>query len=80
MFGRKSDNGASDGIAPHVPADVEKNGYQYEVSSSPTGIAGETAKLSDPEDKGHSLHRDLSARQVSMIAIGGAIGTGQKAE
>ncbi|GJE95838.1 amino acid permease [Phanerochaete sordida] len=29
-----------------------------------------------PEDKHHSLHRGLSARQVSMIAIAGTIGTG----
>jgi amino acid transporter len=32
--------------------------------------------LSDPRDAHHSLHRALSARQVTMIAIGGAIGTG----
>ncbi|KAI0336423.1 dicarbixylic amino acid permease [Cubamyces sp. BRFM 1775] len=31
--------------------------------------------LVDPEEK-ESLHRDLSARQISMIALGGAIGTG----
>lgn len=34
------------------------------------------AQLSDPRDIHHSLHRRLSARQVTMIAIGGAIGTG----
>ncbi|CCL99148.1 uncharacterized protein FIBRA_01163 [Fibroporia radiculosa] len=28
------------------------------------------------EDREHSLHRELSARQISMIALGGAIGTG----
>ncbi|TFK88698.1 dicarbixylic amino acid permease [Polyporus arcularius HHB13444] len=33
------------------------------------------AALVDPEEK-ESLHRDLSARQISMIALGGAIGTG----
>ena len=32
--------------------------------------------LSDPRDVNHSLHRGLNARQVTMIAIGGAIGTG----
>jgi amino acid permease len=29
-----------------------------------------------PADKNHALHRGLSARQVSMIAIAGTIGTG----
>lgn len=29
--------------------------------------------LENPRDAGHSLHRGLSARQVTMIAIGGAI-------
>lgn len=33
-------------------------------------------RIADPTDPAHSLHRGLSARQVSMIAIGGAIGTG----
>ncbi|EMD38505.1 hypothetical protein CERSUDRAFT_113683 [Gelatoporia subvermispora B] len=33
------------------------------------------AHLVDPEEE-ESLHRDLSARQISMIALGGAIGTG----
>lgn len=37
----------------------------------------EPQSLSDPRDVNHSLHRGLSARQVTMIAIGGAIGTGR---
>lgn len=28
------------------------------------------------EDEGHHLHRGLKSRQITMIAIGGAIGTG----
>ncbi|KAF2860394.1 hypothetical protein K470DRAFT_282108 [Piedraia hortae CBS 480.64] len=40
---------------------------------SPTTPNG---KNSQPGDENHSLHRGLAARQVSMIAIGGAIGTG----
>jgi amino acid transporter len=28
------------------------------------------------DNTGHSLHRGLKARQITMIAIGGAIGTG----
>ncbi|KAK6537343.1 hypothetical protein TWF694_011535 [Orbilia ellipsospora] len=45
-------------------------------SSSPSGLTPEEQILSDPEDVGHSLHRGLQSRQVTMIAIGGAIGTG----
>lgn len=36
----------------------------------------EIGELSDPAAPSESLHRGLQARQVSMIAIGGAIGTG----
>ncbi|KAF3908281.1 hypothetical protein AA313_de0205838 [Arthrobotrys entomopaga] len=45
-------------------------------SSSPSGLTPEEQILSDPDDVGHSLHRGLQSRQVTMIAIGGAIGTG----
>ncbi|KAF3182603.1 hypothetical protein TWF106_000768 [Orbilia oligospora] len=45
-------------------------------STSPGGMTPEEQILSDPEDVGHSLHRGLRSRQVTMIAIGGAIGTG----
>ncbi|KAK5732159.1 amino acid transporter [Elasticomyces elasticus] len=57
--------------------DAEKTPYEYQQpygSGSP--VPHDAGKLSDPDDQGHSLHRGLSARQVSMIAIGGAIGTG----
>ncbi|EME45076.1 hypothetical protein DOTSEDRAFT_149893 [Dothistroma septosporum NZE10] len=56
-------------------SDIEKapRGYQQYGAESPFAGAGE---LSDADDKNHGLHRGLSARQVSMIAIGGAIGTG----
>jgi len=30
----------------------------------------------EDEDSHHHLHRGLSSRQITMIAIGGAIGTG----
>ena len=42
--------------------------------NSSTNSLAEHGELSDPTDAKHSLHRDLSARQISMIAIGGAIG------
>jgi len=50
----------------------EKKGYAEEPQEYPTEIHnGE-----DLEDEEHSLHRGLKARQITMIAIGGAIGTG----
>ncbi|KAJ6502598.1 dicarbixylic amino acid permease [Mycena sanguinolenta] len=33
-------------------------------------------ELNEPSDANHSLHRGLKARQISMIALGGAVGTG----
>ncbi|KAK3114623.1 amino acid transporter [Teratosphaeriaceae sp. CCFEE 6253] len=55
--------------------DPEKKSYEYEYGSASPPIPGATADA-DPDGKGQSLHRGLSARQVTMIAIGGAIGTG----
>ncbi|KAK5109888.1 hypothetical protein LTR62_006495 [Meristemomyces frigidus] len=55
--------------------DTEKLPHEYQQYGPESPIT-EAGHYSDPEDKGHSLHRGLSARQVSMIAIGGAIGTG----
>ncbi|KAK0859687.1 amino acid transporter [Friedmanniomyces endolithicus] len=55
--------------------DAEKTPYEYQQTHSVSSPA-DAGKLSDPDDRHHSLHRGLSARQVSMIAIGGAIGTG----
>jgi len=53
--------------------DYEKRPYEYEYGASSPPIPNITG-AADPTDTGHSLHRGLSARQVSMIAIGGAIG------
>lgn len=54
----------------HSPDRVdEKGAYDYNTSE-PIPEAG---TLSDPRDAGHSLHRGLQARQVTMIAIGGAM-------
>jgi amino acid transporter len=38
-------------------------------------ISAQDAQTFD-EDPHHHLHRGLKARQITMIAIGGAIGTG----
>ena len=52
------------------PDDVETGSY-VEQEQIPVG-----ALPKPPTDKHHGLHRGLSARQVSMIAIAGTIGTG----
>jgi len=60
-------------------ADLEKQPYGYEqhrLSDSPVRGEGELDQVDETADEHKALHRDLSARQVSMIAIGGAIGTG----
>ena len=54
--------------------DVEKVPYEHDQYSSQS--PDPDRNLSDPADDGHSLHRGLTAPQISMIAIGGAIGTG----
>lgn len=50
---------------------VEKGSYAPEVTGAEDATATELAK----QGKSH-LHRGLNSRQVAMIAIGGAIGTG----
>lgn len=64
-------------VSRHSSSDVEaaekKNDYSVRREPSPLTEEGH---LTQPEDEGHSLHRGLQSRQVTMIAIGGAIGTG----
>ncbi|KAK4542481.1 hypothetical protein LTR36_006733 [Oleoguttula mirabilis] len=55
--------------------EAEKLPYEYQQYGPQSPIT-DAGHLSDPTDQSHSLHRGLTARQVSMIAIGGAIGTG----
>jgi amino acid transporter len=45
----------------------ERKGYPVDVSQDAEAYE---------EDTNHHLHRGLKSRQISMIAIGGAIGTG----
>lgn len=49
----------------------EDEEYVADIDDLPAG-----ALPTPPTDKHHDLHRGLSARQVSMIAIAGTIGTG----
>ena len=64
-------NGDSEKQSPSE--DAQKPPYGHEHYGGDEHVVQE---LSDPRDIHHSLHRRLSARQLSMIAIGGAIGTG----
>lgn len=54
----------------------EKNEKSEEYGQYGPSSPVEIGELSDPAAPHESLHRGLQARQVSMIAIGGAIGTG----
>jgi hypothetical protein len=49
---------------------TEKEVYGKSPPSTPLH---DDTHLKDPEE---TLHRDLKARQISMIALGGAVGTG----
>lgn len=74
IFGSKRSSSIS-AERQNVTMDNEKHQYGYEQDGYESPVP-EIGELSDPRDKDHSLHRGLQARQVSMIAIGGAIGTG----
>ncbi|EPS36321.1 hypothetical protein H072_10185 [Dactylellina haptotyla CBS 200.50] len=63
-------------MAVYGKNDEEHKGGDIVVDRSSGGMTPEGQILSDPDDAGHSLHRGLRSRQVTMIAIGGAIGTG----
>ena len=71
-IGNKKGAGSSSGSEKHSPsAEAQKDPFattQY-GGGAEAGI-GEDG-LTDPNDAGHSLHRGLSARQITMIAIGG---------
>lgn len=54
-------------------SDEAKIGYTEKEDALPQGIVTERYNDDDPN---HHLHRGLKSRQISMIAIGGAIGTG----
>lgn len=60
----------SSGSEKYSPSEEEK---AYDDGEAPIQNPDH---LSDPRDANHSLHRGLNARMVTMIAIGGALGTG----
>ena len=73
IWNRKSNS--SDGASPHTASDPE-----YGAKSEYQHAAGEVPALDSEGVAVHSdhthLHRGLKSRHITMIAIGGAIGTG----
>ncbi|KAF2124246.1 hypothetical protein P153DRAFT_379761 [Dothidotthia symphoricarpi CBS 119687] len=70
----KRNSGSSDGASPHA-SDPEYGNKEHYT----TGTAGEMVVGSDGvviHQDGSHLHRGLKSRHITMIAIGGAIGTG----
>lgn len=55
-----------------TPPDNTKSEYGF--SKEITNDVGDVQILSDPDHQDESLHRGLKARQITMIAIGGAVG------
>ena len=52
------------------------NNNQYGNSASDTGSEKAPPANVYEEDMRSRLHRDLKTRQIAMIALGGALGTG----
>lgn len=60
----------SSGSEKHSPSEeAQKAPFTTQQYGADAGIGKDG--LTDPNDVGHSLHRGLSARQITMIAIGG---------
>ncbi|CZT08718.1 probable DIP5 Glutamate and aspartate permease-able to mediate transport of other amino acids [Rhynchosporium graminicola] len=53
----------------------ERKVYNHNDKTYDPNVQGST-EVEEAEDNNHHLHRNLSSRQITMIAIGGAIGTG----
>jgi amino acid transporter len=72
----KRESTSSDGVSPHASSDPE-----YGEKGAHTGVVGAGEFVTDGDgavvhaDNAH-LHRGLKSRHITMIAIGGAIGTG----
>lgn len=75
IWNRKTSSSDSDGASPHA-GDPEKylpkSDYQHASGEVP---AVDSSGVAVHTDNQH-LHRGLKSRHITMIAIGGAIGTG----
>lgn len=70
----KRSSGSSDGASPHNsdPEYGQKSEYQHATGEVPAIDSNGVAQYADHAH----LHRGLKSRHITMIAIGGAIGTG----
>lgn len=66
----KRNSGSSSDVSPHHDAEYQKTEYTSQTTAA-VGADG----VVDYQDHKH-LHRGLKSRHITMIAIGGAIGTG----
>jgi hypothetical protein len=57
-----------------TPPDHGKSEYGFQKEHQISADARDIQIYTDPDHKDESLHRGLKARQISMIAIGGAVG------
>ena len=71
-FGGNGAVGPGGNIGDVTPPDNTKSEYGF--SKEITNDVGDVQILSDPDHQDESLHRGLKARQITMIAIGGAVG------
>ncbi|VDC06533.1 unnamed protein product [Peniophora sp. CBMAI 1063] len=59
-----------------MAASTPEKGSSVSLSEKGFDRAGDARSIGENEEVGKTLHRGLQARQISMIALGGAIGTG----
>lgn len=75
IFNRKTSSSDSDGVSPHA-GDPEKYGQKTDYNQTSGEVPAVDANgVAIHNDHTH-LHRGLKSRHITMIAIGGAIGTG----
>lgn len=70
----KRNSGSSDGVSPHG-SDPEYGKKEQYTTGSPEDVVVDADGIVRHQEGGH-LHRGLKSRHITMIAIGGAIGTG----
>lgn len=70
----KRHSGSSDGASPHSSDPEYGNKERYTTGTADEVVVGSDGIVHHRE--GGHLHRGLKSRHITMIAIGGAIGTG----
>lgn len=73
MAHHRTNHSSASTTSPYVDAEAGKNEPYVQDDIASKGFDDEGGAETD---KNHSLHRGLKSRQITMIAIGGALGTG----